>query len=206
MEARSAVLGRIRAALGATDRPAMPEPTAPQVAMGSSVDLVELLAERVRGYRGEVIITDEPRVAIHEVLARHDARRVGVAGDFPAAMRPPGVELVVDHCSGPRELDGLDAALTTCAGACAETGTIALDGGPGQGRRALTLVPDLHVCVVSRAGIVRTFPELLAQLKASVEAGRPLVLVSGPSATSDIGLVRVEGVHGPRRLVVVIAP
>ena len=79
-----------------------------------------------------------------------------------------------------------------------------MDGGPGQGRRALTLIPDLHVCVVSRAAIVQSFAELLARLEPSVRAGRPLVLVSGPSATSDIGFERIEGVHGPRRLVVIV--
>ena len=104
-----------------------------------------------------------------------------------------------------RELDALDGALTTCAAGCAETGTIALDGGPGQGRRALSLVPDLHVCIVRAEAIVETVPELIAALEPSARAGRPIVLVSGPSATSDIELNRVEGVHGPRRLVVIVA-
>ncbi len=104
-----------------------------------------------------------------------------------------------------RELDALDGALTTCAAGCAETGTIALDGGPGQGRRALSLVPDLHVCIVRADAIVETVPELIAALEPSAREGRPIVLVSGPSATSDIELNRVEGVHGPRRLVVIVA-
>ena len=96
--------------------------------------------------------------------------------------------------------------MTTCAVACADTGTIALDGGPGQGRRAITLVPDLHVCVVRRGQVVETVPELFERLAPSAREGRPIVLVSGPSATSDIGFERVEGVHGPRRLVIVLAP
>ena len=99
----------------------------------------------------------------------------------------------------------LDGALTTCAAACAETGTIALDGGPGQGRRALSLVPDLHVCIVRASAIVETVPELIGTLEPGAREGRPIVLVSGPSATSDIELSRVEGVHGPRRLVVIVA-
>ncbi len=117
---------------------------------------------------------------------------------------PGGVEAIVDDGLAADELDALDGAVTTCAVACAETGTIALDGGPGQGRRALTLVPDLHVCVVPAARIVETVPELIEALAPSARAGRPIVLVSGPSATSDIEFTRVEGVHGPRRLVVVV--
>jgi L-lactate dehydrogenase complex protein LldG len=112
---------------------------------------------------------------------------------------------VEDSGLSPRELDALDGAVTTCAAACAETGTIALDGGPGQGRRALSLVPDLHVCVVQAEQVVETVPELVAALEPSAREGRPITLVSGPSATSDIELNRVEGVHGPRRLVVVVA-
>ena len=110
-----------------------------------------------------------------------------------------------DDALAPDRLDALDGALTTCAAGCAETGTIALDGRPGQGRRALSLVPDLHVCVIRAGDIVETVPELIAALEPSARAGRPITLVSGPSATSDIELSRVEGVHGPRRLVVVVA-
>ena len=102
----------------------------------------------------------------------------------------------------PQELDALDGVLTGCTVAIAETGTLVLSGGPGEGRRALTLVPDLHVCVVQGAQVVETVPEAFDVLRDA--ATRPLTFVSGPSATSDIELKRVEGVHGPRRLVVVI--
>ena len=112
---------------------------------------------------------------------------------------------MVDDGLATAELDALDGALTTCAWACAETGTIALTGGVGEGRRALSLVPDLHVCIVREEQIVGTVPELIQRLKPSAIEGRPIVLVSGPSATSDIELTRVEGVHGPRKLELIVA-
>ena len=130
---------------------------------------------------------------------------MGVAADLDRELVPPGVDLVTDEGLTARELDALDGALTTCAAGCAETGTIALDGGLGQGRRALSLVPDLHVCVIRADAIVESVPELIAVLEPSAREGRPITLVSGPSATSDIELTRVEGVHGPRQLVVIVA-
>jgi L-lactate dehydrogenase complex protein LldG len=142
---------------------------------------------------------------VSEILARHDARRVAVPGDLPAAWRPSGVELVDDPATA-AQLDDLDGVITGSALAIAETGTIALDAGAGQGARALTLVPDLHICVVDSERIVGTVPEAVELLGRSVAERRaPLTLISGPSATSDIELSRVEGVHGPRRLEIVIA-
>ena len=146
----------------------------------------------------------DPAAAVAGALAERGASRVTVAPDLDASLRPAGVEVVEDHDLPPAELDALDGAVTTCSAACAETGTIAFDGGEGQGRRAITLVPDLHVCIVRPAQIVETVPELFDSLAASAREGRPVVLVSGPSATSDIELERVEGVHGPRQLVVVL--
>jgi len=140
----------------------------------------------------------------YHALADAGASRVVVAPDLPAALRPPGMEVVEDDDLDPDTLDAVGAALTTCAAACAETGTIALTGRDGQGRRALTLVPDLHVCLVRAPDIVETVPELIERLGPSARLGRPIVLLSGPSATSDIELARVEGVHGPRRLVVLV--
>src|SRR5439155_17716058 len=102
----------------------------------------------------------------------------------------------------PLELDARDGVLTGCTVAIAETGTLVLPGGPTEGRRALTLVPDLHICVVGADQIVETVPQAFAALRGLER--RPLTFVSGPSATSDIELKRVEGVHGPRTLVVLI--
>ena len=153
--------------------------------------------------RGELTPT-ERRVAtlVAEqvaVLFANDARTVVTPTGLPDWVAHEGH--VVDHPGlGAAELDRVDAVVTGCAIAIAETGTLVLDGGLLSGRRAITLVPDLHVCVVRAEQIVGTVPEGLARL----DATRPLTFVSGPSATSDIELQRVEGVHGPRRLHVVI--
>jgi len=204
--ARDAVLARVRAAV--EDVEVIPEVPRAYRTSGerSRAEVVELFVERVRDYRATVLVTDDPRAAVQEALAAEGAERVGVSGDLEAGLRPTEIELVDDALLTPRILDGLDGAVTTCAAGCAETGTIALDGGIGQGRRALSLVPDLHVCVIRADDIVETVPELLARLEPSAREGRPIVLVSGPSATSDIELNRVEGVHGPRRLVVIVTP
>ena len=106
----------------------------------------------------------------------------------------------MDNSEAYSELDGFDTVVTACAAACAETGTLALDGTPDQGRRAISLVPDRHVCVVRSDQAVATVPEHLARF----DPLRPLTFISGPSATSDIERQRVEGVHGPRTLVVVL--
>lgn len=207
--ARDEVLRRVRAALGdvAPDEDVPVPRDYRQAGTSSDAARVDLLAERLTGYGAHVVLADDPRVAAAEALVARGARRVVVAPDLPADLQPSGLELVTDSppLSAP-ELDALDAVLTTCAAACAETGTLALDGNAGQGRRAITLVPDLHVCLLRHAQIVETVPELFERLAPSAREGRPIVLVSGPSATSDIELARVEGVHGPRQLVVVIAP
>ena len=163
----------------------------------AAADVVCRFVERLEDYGATVVRSSADVSAFLE-------GRVVVAPDLPVSLRPIGVELVKDDGLTAAELDGLDTALTTCAVACAETGSIALDGGPGQGRRAITLVPDLHVCIVRVEDIVETVPELIARLAESAREGRPIVIVSGPSATSDIELDRVEGVHGPRRLIVVL--
>lgn len=197
--ARDEMLARIRAAL--VD--AKPVVVARSYREAGSLPVDEVIArfvERVEDYGATVVRASDPAAVAAALLTG----RVVVAPDLPACLRPIGVELVEDNGLSATELDALDAALTTCAVACAETGSIALDGGPGQGRRAITLVPDLHVCIVRTADIIETVPELIARLAESAREGRPIVIVSGPSATSDIELDRVEGVHGPRRLVVVL--
>jgi len=158
--------------------------------------------------------------AVRRIAEEAGARRIGIPADLPEEWRPNategdrkaadraegggGLELVQDDALSVQQLDQLDGALTGCAVAIAETGTFVLDGGVGQGRRALTLVPDLHICVVREDQVVGVVPEAVIQLEEAVRAGRPLTFVSGPSATSDIELDRVEGVHGPRVLHVVL--
>ncbi len=212
MTAREEVLARVRAALAGPDgtRPAAPEvrrdyartsPLAPG-------EVVERFAERAAEYRATVhrAAADDVAAVVGQVLAQHGAQRVAVPPGLDAAWRPGGVGLEEDTGLGAARLDVLDGVVTGCALAIAETGTIVLDGGERSGRRALTLVPDLHVCVVEAGQVVASVPDAMAALGSTVrESGRPLTLVSGPSATSDIELDRVEGVHGPRRLEVVLA-
>jgi L-lactate dehydrogenase complex protein LldG len=103
------------------------------------------------------------------------------------------------------QLASVHGVLTGCAAAIAETGTIVLDSGPAQGRRSLSLLPDYHLCVVEARQVVEVVPEGVAHMVGAVaERGAPVTLVSGPSATSDIELMRVEGVHGPRTLDVIL--
>ena len=205
-EARDVVLGRIRAAL--TDGAPVPEVPRTYVtrAGDSRDDVIARFVARVEETGGVVLATEDPRAAVAAALAEHGATRIVIAHDLPGSLRAERATLVEDDGLPPAELDALDGVVTTCAAACADTGTVALDGGPGQGRRAITLVPDLHVCVVARDQVVATVPELFDRLEPSAREGRPIVLVSGPSATSDLGFERVEGVHGPRRFVVVLAP
>jgi L-lactate dehydrogenase complex protein LldG len=202
VSAREEVLGRVRAAVAGA-APA-PEPSR-DYRRSRDGDVVALFAERVGEYRATVLRASAEDVAatIAAVCEEHGVRRLGVPERLPDGWLPAGVELVTDSGLGPHELDTLDGALTGSRLAIAETGTIAL---AGQGRRALTLVPDLHVCVVEEETVVGTVPEAVAALEPAVREGRPITLVSGPSATSDIELSRVEGVHGPRTLVVVLIP
>ena len=168
---------------------------------------IALFCERAGEYRAEVrrVAGSEVARAVEDVCRAHGVRRLGIPAGLAPEWRPAGVEPVEDAGLSPRELDALDGVLTGSTLAIAETGTIALTAGPGEGRRALTLVPDLHICVVEESRIVELVPEAMGRLGELVaRERRPVTLVSGPSATSDIELSRVEGVHGPRTLVVLV--
>lgn len=124
--------------------------------------------------------------------------------DLPLPWIPSSFKAVPDPEGPPRDLDGYELVLTACAYGIAETGTIVLDSGFAQGRRALTLVPDHHICVLFEEQILDSVPEAIARLADAISNGQPLTFISGPSATSDIELSRVEGVHGPRNLDIVV--
>lgn len=178
---------------------------------GTREEIVARFAENVAEYRATVRRVGEAELpaAIREALERRGARRLVVPEDLPEGWVPEGVEALRDGADSRltnEELDASDGVLTGCSLGIAQTGTIVLDAGPRQGRRALTLLPDYHLCVVREEQIVGLVPEAFARLEATVkEEGRAITFVSGPSATSDIELNRVEGVHGPRTLEVLIS-
>ena len=217
-EARAVILGRIAAALG--DVPAAERPSDVAVARdyrrapGEDAapvvpeDRVARFAERVRDYHAEVrrVPAGDVGAAVSAACRERGLAHVAVPPELPDDWRPDGVRVTEDHALTARELDALDGAVTGCAVAIAETGTLVLDATERCGRRVLTLVPDHHICIVQAIQIADRVPEALAAV-ADAAVGRrlPVTLISGPSASSDIELERVEGVHGPRHLLVVIA-
>lgn len=200
MNARDEILARVRAALH-------------DVPLGESTDIprsyhhdsgldhdgvLELFAETVADYRATVYRAkrDEIAARIEEILGE---RRIAIPADFPAEWRPASAisdsgQLTSD------DLDNVDGAMTLAAAGIANTGTLILDAAEGQGRRLLSLVPDYHLCVIPADRVVGSVPEAIRRL----DPNRPITLISGPSATSDIELNRVEGVHGPRTLGVLL--
>ncbi len=214
MSSRERILGRVRRALAdVPDRErdatayerAVPREYLREHGSRSLAETVELLAENLADYRAIVHRCTPADLAatIAGMLAARGARTVlvppGLESEWLAAT---DAERIADRAqSTPEELDRVDSVVTACAVAIAETGTIVLDGSPDQGRRRITLVPDHHICVVRvPEQVVSSVPQALERL----DPTRPLTWISGPSATSDIELDRVEGVHGPRTLEVVL--
>ncbi|GAA3325309.1 LutC/YkgG family protein [Paeniglutamicibacter sulfureus] len=208
MSAKEEILSRIASAL--RDAPT-PEPVPREYRMSSDMpeaELIELLVDRLEDYKAHVDVVEAADLSATIAARLKDASSFVVphgidgtwladaapAGDTRRRIDAPGAVLSV------AELDGTSAVLTSSAVSIAESGTIVLDGSGNQGRRAISLVPDHHVCVVPVSSIVRLLPEALPRM----DITRPLTWISGPSATSDIELERVEGVHGPRRLDVII--
>ncbi|MGV9560100.1 LutC/YkgG family protein [Streptomyces sp. NPDC003522] len=211
MSSRERILGRVRRALADVPRDdlsyedAVTRDYLREHGGRSVAETVELLAENLADYRAVVHRTDEEGLPllIMRLLAERGPRYVlvppGLPPEWMAAADPTRVH---DRAvSTPQELDGVESVVTGCALAVAETGTIVLDGSPDQGRRRITLVPDHHICVVRVPDqVVASVPQALERL----DPARPLTWISGPSATSDIELDRVEGVHGPRTLEVIL--
>ncbi|HEY6810485.1 MAG TPA: LUD domain-containing protein [Propionibacteriaceae bacterium] len=212
MNAREEVLARIAAAHSAAPPPDLPYEAIVReyrtTSDSSAEALTELLIDRLVDYRALVrqCSGDDLAATIANALADRSVHTVVVpsgldsswTAGFSGSVLTDG--LLADYQRTVSELDSVDGVITSCAVAIAETGTLILDGSPGQGRRILTLIPDYHLCVVSPDQIVADVPQALARLAAT----RPLTMISGPSATSDIELNRVEGVHGPRTLEVII--
>ncbi len=206
-DARSEILSAIRSAnRGATDfsraeraYAEIPRTYTQHAAMPRD-ETIALLTERLIDYNADVVpcTADQLPSTIHDALQRHNAVRVLIPEDFPRNLLPDGLATMPDTNLTPAELDGFDAAVTLCTLAIAETGTLVLQGLAGQGRRAATLVPDVHVCVLRVEDLVNTVPEAFERLAST--ATRPLTFVSGPSATADIEMTRIKGVHGPRQL------
>ncbi|ANS69858.1 hypothetical protein SLINC_7634 [Streptomyces lincolnensis] len=211
MNDRERILGRVRRALA--DVPHDDPPYEQAVSRDYLTEhgergveeTVELLAENLADYRAIVhrcTAADLPATIAGMLTARGSKTVLAPPGLDPAWLAAAGAEQVADRAeSTPHELDRVDSVVTACAVAVAETGTLVLDGGPDQGRRRVTLVPDHHICVVRVPDqVVSSVPQALTRLTPT----RPLTWISGPSATSDIELDRVEGVHGPRTLEVVL--
>ena len=180
---------------------AVPEPRPAEPAV------LDLFSERLTLAHIEVrrVAAGDVAAEVARVCAERGVRRLGVPPGLPADWRPAGVDVLEDHELSPAELDALDGALTGCTLAVAETGSVVLAAGAADGRRALSLVPDVYLCVVREDQVVPDLAAAMVPIAAlAKETGRPVVFVSGPSATSDIELHRVEGVHGPRQLVVLL--
>jgi L-lactate dehydrogenase complex protein LldG len=196
MSARDEILGRVRAALG----PA-PATAIPREYRTTTQDGLDSFLERLAHYDARAIPTTESdlEATVQTTLEQREARNIIAPDGVPAGWLTTVNQIKDTPPLDNEALDGSDGVVTTCKLAIAQTGTIVLDGGPGMGRRALTLLPDYHLCVVRTEQIVPSVPEALALL----EPTSPLTFISGPSATVDIEMVRVKGVHGPRTLDVI---
>jgi len=209
--ARADVLRRIREAKGGAasaeavragwstiERRYRREATRPREAM------LELLEDRLRDYDAQVVRAGDSKVAdaAARMLLERRVRRMVVPAGLRAEWLPGGVEFVVDERLAAVELNAVDGVMTGATLAIAETGTLVLQSVAGQGRRAVTLVPDYHLCVVRMEDVVETVPEAMGRLQAT--AGLATTFVSGPSATADIEMTRIKGVHGPRFLDVIL--
>jgi L-lactate dehydrogenase complex protein LldG len=200
MSAREEVLARVRAAIGPATAPA---PEVPRDYRTRSGDGVDTFINRLHHYEAQThrSAASELDATVRAILKDRGVRRLVAPEGVPHAWLEDMEALRDSPALDAHTLDQADGVITTCAIAIAQSGTIVLDGGPGMGRRILSLVPDYHLCVVLAEQIVGSLPEAISKL----DPTRPLTFISGPSATVDIEMVRVRGVHGPRRLEVIVA-
>lgn len=211
-DARETILRRVRTAL----RDVPPNETPSQVAIPRDYrqqderpheEIIADFMHHVADYKATVrrINQSELKPAIADLCAAQQAQRLATPRDIPPAWLPERIECMYDEGLSRKQLNSVDGVLTGCALAIAQTGSLVLDGGAFQGRRMLTLLPDFHLCIVFTNQIVGIVPEAIKRLTEGVYAhARPITFISGSSATSDIELHRVEGVHGPRRLAVLV--
>ncbi len=212
MSARNEILGAVRRALGgAAGGLKLANPTVRTISPSRQLNRDEVIArftERVLEYGTDVRMSTTNKVAsvLTDICSAYGMITIAVPQDWPKIWMPHGVQVRKDTGLKPRELDTFDGALTGCRLAIAETGTIVFDGGPRQGKRILTLLPELLICVLVRSDIVESIVDAFDALATGPAAGRvgALTFVSGPSATTDIEFIRVQGVHGPRRMVVIL--
>ena len=209
-DAREAILARIRSAVTperrsnlAAERAALPR----DYRRAGALDLearLHLLIDRLRDYDTNVVETSAASIpqTISDILAQHQQRKVIVAEGLPPELLPPDFRFLPEREADLQDLNDCDGIVTTCSVAIATTGTIVLTHSPGEGARRLTLVPDRHLCILRAEQVVETVPEAFDRLAAF--ATHPLTFISGPSATADIEMTRIRGVHGPRFLDVVL--
>jgi L-lactate dehydrogenase complex protein LldG len=211
--ARSAILAGIRTALGAPASPNTCSIAAEYAALPrlykregtlDSAALLALFTGRLLEYDAGVTRISAAQISqeIARILSQRGYSRIAIPDDLPAEWLPVGFDFQPATHFNEAQLDQLDGVLTGCTVACAETGSIVLQNAPAQGPRSLTLVPDYHLCVVFAAQVVETVPECFARLDST--AALPTTFFSGPSATADIEMTRIKGVHGPRFLDVLL--
>jgi L-lactate dehydrogenase complex protein LldG len=208
LSAREEILARIRNAVGGTPVRMEYARVPREYTRSGSLDregILHLLKDRLLDYDSEILeVSSESEIsgAVTEALRRANETQVLAAEAFPAAWLPTGVDVTLDRQLTTEQLDGLGTVVTTCEAAVASTGTIILVHEGAQGRRAITLLPDHHICVVNRQQVFEVVPEGIKAIGG--QRRHAITTISGPSATADIEMTRIRGVHGPRRLSVVL--
>jgi L-lactate dehydrogenase complex protein LldG len=206
MNARDAILARVRSAVAGEPAHVPAPPAYRRTGELTRAHSEARFIDRLTDYHVHVTCistAEEIAAVVAERLTALGIGQVVIPIGLPDAWRPDGIVGIGEADLSNTGLNGVASALTSCALAIAETGTVVLDASPGQGRRAVTLLPDHHICIVFAHQLVETVPQALQKLNAAATAGRPLTFFSGPSATADIEFDRVVGVHGPRKLDVV---